>query len=133
MKKQVEEWYYFADQDMLTVSKIIDDPNLTNVVAFHCQQAVEKYLKAFIAAHDIKLVRIHDLIKLYDIVRQIKDFEFDREILVLLTQLYTEDRYPGGGIGLLPAGIPTGEDAKRFYEFAKEVEQKIKAELKDGK
>ncbi|GHT61304.1 hypothetical protein FACS1894109_19770 [Spirochaetia bacterium] len=32
----------------------------------------------------------------------------------------------------MPDGIPTGEEAKKFYEFAKEVEQKIKAELKDG-
>jgi HEPN domain-containing protein len=132
MKKQVEEWYYFADQDMLAVSELIDNPNLTNIAAFHCQQAIEKYLKAFMVAHDIAIIKVHDLIKLYDIVKEINDFGFDLDLLDALTKLYTDDRYPGSGIGLLPDGIPTDEDAKRFYEFAKEVEQKIKAELKDG-
>jgi HEPN domain-containing protein len=84
------------------------------------------------SAHDITIIKIHDLVRLYDIVKQIKDFEFDVDLLDTLTKLYTDDRYPGGGIGLLPDGIPTGEEAKKFYEFAKEVEQKIKAELKDG-
>ncbi|MHC6202263.1 HEPN domain-containing protein [Breznakiellaceae bacterium SP9] len=65
MKRQVEEWYFYADQDMLTVSEIIDNPSLTNVVAFHCQQAVEKYLKAFMVAHDMSVIKIHDLSTLY--------------------------------------------------------------------
>jgi HEPN domain-containing protein len=132
MKKQVEEWYFFAEKDMRAAFEISDTPDLTNIVAFHCQQAVEKYLKAFIAAYDISIIRTHDLIKLYDIVKQIKDFEFDVDLLDTLTKLYTDDRYPGGGIGLLPDGIPTDADTKKFYEFAQEVEQKIKAELKDG-
>ncbi|GHV95770.1 hypothetical protein AGMMS50293_20900 [Spirochaetia bacterium] len=132
MKRQVEEWYFFADKDLLAALEIINNPDLTNVVALLCQQAVEKYLKAFMAAHDIKIIRIHDLVKLYDIVKQIKDFEFDIDLLDTLTKLYTDDRYPGGGIGLLPDGMPTNEEAKKFYAFAKEVEQKIKAELKDG-
>jgi hypothetical protein len=32
MKKQAEGWIGFAEKDLLTVSKIIENPNLTNVV-----------------------------------------------------------------------------------------------------
>ncbi|MDR0497031.1 MAG: HEPN domain-containing protein, partial [Treponema sp.] len=48
MKKQVEAWIKFAEKDILTVSEIIENSNLTNIVTFHCQQAIEKYFKAFI-------------------------------------------------------------------------------------
>jgi hypothetical protein len=34
MKKQVEEWYYFADKDLLAALEIIYNPDLTNIVAF---------------------------------------------------------------------------------------------------
>ncbi|MHC6204282.1 HEPN domain-containing protein [Breznakiellaceae bacterium SP9] len=77
MKKQVEEWFFYVGKDILAVAKIIDNPNLTNIVAFHRQQAIEKYLKAFIAARDIKVIKIHNLLALYGIVKQIQDFGFD--------------------------------------------------------
>ena len=43
MKKQVEAWIDFAEKDILTISEIINNPALTNIAAFHCQQAIEKY------------------------------------------------------------------------------------------
>ena len=36
MKKQVEAWIGFAEKDILTVSEIIKNSHLTNIVAFHC-------------------------------------------------------------------------------------------------
>ena len=35
MKKLAEEWLAFADKDLKTILKIINDEYLTNVVAFH--------------------------------------------------------------------------------------------------
>ncbi|MCL2026295.1 MAG: HEPN domain-containing protein [Leptospirales bacterium] len=63
MKKQVEAWIKFADTDLLTVSEIIERPELMNVAAFHCQQAIEKYFKAFILKNEKPLVKIHNLLK----------------------------------------------------------------------
>ena len=40
MKKQVEAWIGFAEKDLLTISEIIENQNLTNIVTFHCQQAI---------------------------------------------------------------------------------------------
>jgi len=49
MKKQVEDWVLLADKDLQAAEIIIDDEYpLTNIVAFHCQQAIEKYFKALI-------------------------------------------------------------------------------------
>lgn len=41
------------------------DDFVTNIVAFHSQQAVEKALKALLEEKEIKLPRIHSLTRLY--------------------------------------------------------------------
>jgi HEPN domain-containing protein len=132
MKKQVEAWNYYACKHMLVVAEIINNPDLTNGVAFHCQQAIEQYLKAFLIAYDIEVIRTYDLVLLYDLVKQIRDFGFDLDLLDTLTKLYKDSRYPNENIGILSYGVPTTEQARMFYAFAKDVEQKIKAALQDG-
>ena len=49
MKKQVKDWILLADQD-LNASEILikNEYPLTNIVAFHCQQTIEKYFKAYL-------------------------------------------------------------------------------------
>jgi HEPN domain-containing protein len=61
MKKQVEDWLSLADKDLYAAEIIIrDDYPLTNIVAFHCQQAIEKYLKAYLIEKDVSLIKTHD-------------------------------------------------------------------------
>jgi HEPN domain-containing protein len=134
MKKQAEAWVGFAEKDMLTVAEIIGNSNLTNVATFHCQQAIEKYFKAFILENDKPLMKIHNLLTLYGIIKEIIDFGFNEDILATVNDIYLESRYPGE-IGLLDDGsMPTIEQANNFFVFAKEVEAKIKNELtKNGK
>jgi HEPN domain-containing protein len=36
------EWLKSANDDLMLVSSIIENAELTHMVAFHCQQAVEK-------------------------------------------------------------------------------------------
>jgi HEPN domain-containing protein len=129
MKKQVEVWIEFADKDILTVSEIIENPKLTNIAAFHCQQAIEKYFKAFILENEKPLMKIHNLMTLYGIIKEIIDFEFDEDLLSIINDIYLESRYPGG-IGLWDAcPMPTVEQANKFFVFTKEIEARIKNEL----
>jgi HEPN domain-containing protein len=129
MKKQVEAWIQFAEKDMLTISEIIKNPNLTNIVAFHCQQAIEKYFKAFILEKEKPLIKIHNLLTLYGTIKEIIDLELNEDLLSTLNDIYLESRYPGE-IGLLDDGsMPTIKQANEFFEFAKLIEQKIKNEL----
>ncbi len=46
------------------------------------------------------------------------------DIVDLLDKLYIDARYPGG-LGLLPSGKPSLDDAERFYEFAQEIHKLI--------
>ena len=128
MKKLVNDWIILAEKDIKTASLIINEEYLTNIVAFHCQQAIEKYFKAYILEHDKPLLKIHDLPKLYGIIKQIKDLEIDEDLLSIINETYIEDRYPGE-LGLLPDGMPSDEQAHNFLEFARRIEEKIKNEL----
>jgi HEPN domain-containing protein len=102
---------------------------LTNIVAFHCQQAIEKYFKAFILENDKPIMKIHNLLTLYGTIKEIIDFKFDEDLLSTVNDIYLESRYPGE-IGLLDDGsMPTTEQAHQFFAFAKEIEAKIKNEL----
>ena len=129
MKKQVEAWIGFAEKDLLTVSEIIENPALTNIVIFHCQQAIEKYFKAFILEKEKPLMKIHNLLTLYGTIKEIVDLKLDEDLLSTINDIYLESRYPGE-IGLLDeSSMPAIEQANQFYVFAKEIESKIKNEV----
>jgi HEPN domain-containing protein len=128
MKKLVNDWITLAEKDVKAASVIINEEYLTNIVAFHCQQAIEKYFKAYILECDRPLLKIHDLPKLYGMIKDIKDLEIDEDLLSIINETYIEDRYPGE-LGLLPYGMPSNEQAHDFLEFTKNIEEKIKNEL----
>ena len=131
MKKQVESWLFLADKDLMTAEIVLkeDDP-LTNIAAFHCQQTIEKYLKAYLIEKDIPLLKTHDLIKLYGMITSIKDLGIDEKKLIAINEVYIESRYPGE-IGSMPDGMPTTEQAKEFVEYAQEIKQIICDALKE--
>ena len=125
MKKITEDWLRSARMDLDNISKILREENLTPVVAFHSQQAIEKSLKALMEEHQIEFRKTHDLVYLHKIIKKHFDLKIDIGILRAINELYIDSRYPGE-FGLLPCGKPTLEDAKQFYDFAKEVFEKIK-------
>jgi len=121
MKKQVESWIFLADNDLYAAELLLkEEYPLTNIIAFHCQQMIEKYLKAFLIENDVKLVRTHDLIKLNEMVNEVKYIGIDEKKLLIINEVYMESRYPGD-MGLLSNGIPSLESAKEFFEFANDI------------
>ncbi len=120
MKAITQEWLNFAKTDIIVAKNSLSDEYITNAVAFHSQQTVEKCFKATIEENDLRLKRIHNLIKLYQIVEPLIDFSVDKEKLRQIDEVYTTSRYPGD-LGLLPDGKPSIKEAKEMYEFAKQI------------
>jgi HEPN domain-containing protein len=116
------EWLKAANDDIDSIGYIIKVENLTNVVTFHSQQAIEKSFKSLIEYKKISFVKTHNLEKLYKKLENI--IEVDYEKLELINELYIESRYPGD-MGLLPYGKPTLEDTKEIYDFALEIFDKV--------
>ena len=48
MKDATQQWLNSAETDLRTYKRILDDEFLTNIVAFHSQQVIEKCFKAII-------------------------------------------------------------------------------------
>jgi len=129
MKRQVEDWILLADKDLCAAEILLDNEYpLTNIVAFHCQQTIEKYFKAYLIEKDISIIRTHDLIRLNAMIKDIKDLGIDEEKLIIINEVYIESRYPGD-FGLLPDGMPSEEQAKEFVALAKEIKNIVLKDL----
>jgi len=121
MKKQTRDWVLLADGDLCAAEIILnDESHLTNICAFHCQQAIEKYLKAYLIEKSVPLIKTHDLIKLNGMINEVESIGIDEKKLFAVNEIYIETRYPGE-LGLVPSGMPTNEEAKEFIEYAKEI------------
>jgi HEPN domain-containing protein len=60
--KVVLEWLYFADADYDSALILNDSYRKHNeIICYHCQQAVEKYLKAFLCYNGVIPPKIHVL------------------------------------------------------------------------
>lgn len=98
----VEQWLVKADHDLTTAHLVQNHlPDYKDTIAFHCQQAVEKTLKAYLIHLDIGFKRSHDLIYLLDILEQPDVFtrdDYDR--LARLQDYAVEIRYPNDSIFL---------------------------------
>ena len=70
-------WITKAENDLKAVKQLLafeDSP--TDVISFHCQQSVEKYLKAYLKLVDVSVKNIHDLKTiLYLCMEEDKDFK----------------------------------------------------------
>jgi len=55
MRKQVEEWLHFAEIDLLSARKLLEDAYLTQSAAFHIHQSVEKCFKALIENLNLRI------------------------------------------------------------------------------
>lgn len=75
---------------------IEESPPLHDGVCFHCQQAAEKYLKAFLQEHSTPFRRTHDLEELLDLA-VILDAALKglRRGLRFLSNFAVDYRYPG--------------------------------------
>jgi len=126
MRYLTGEWLKAAADDLSTIGKIMGDENLTQVVAFHAQQAVEKSLKALLEEHGIDVPKIHDIVRLQKLVEKHVNLSDEQmRTLIKINELYIDSRYPGES-GLLPNGKPGVTDAEEFYAFAVLINNIIK-------
>ena len=57
----VEEWIDVAERELLAARRLCAEEPLTDIAAFHCQQAGEKLLKGYLTWAGRRLERTHDL------------------------------------------------------------------------
>lgn len=95
--KLVQQWKQKAQNDWITVEILITSKQCpTETVCFHCQQFVEKLLKALLTLHSIESPKTHDLRRLIQLAEPLipglSDLSDDSD---KLTVHGVETRYPG--------------------------------------
>jgi len=128
MNELTKEWLNHARKDLLVVEKILDDENLTNIIAFHSQQCIEKAFKSILIFYTSEIPRIHNLLKLYGMISKYEKIDVDLKSLEKINETYIDSRYPSD-LGLLPNGQPSLKTVKEFYYTAKEVFKQIKSKI----
>jgi HEPN domain-containing protein len=58
----LSQWLEKAEHDLIAAALIIEsNPIILDIACFHSQQAVEKFLKAFLLFHDQEISKTHNL------------------------------------------------------------------------
>jgi HEPN domain-containing protein len=130
MKATTRDWLKAASDDLLVIDYIIDNNLLTNVVAFHAQQVIEKSFKAVVEEFNITFKKTHNLQSLFLLIENVIPFEVNEMLLAELDRLYIDARYPGD-FGLLPDGKPTVGEGVAYKEEAFSIHSQIERFLSD--
>ncbi len=126
IKDLVGKWIKKAENDLLTAERELsfEDP-ITQTICFHCQQAAEKYLKAFLVHHQIYFTRTHKIMELLELCATVdSSFRDDLQDADNLTDYAVEIRYPDVWLE------PEIADAKEAFDTAGKVKEFVLERLK---
>jgi HEPN domain-containing protein len=119
----VQQWLKKAESD-LDCARILLHAEVNDYFpcAFHCQQAVEKFVKAYLVRHQVEFRKTHDLDELLNLTDSV-DPSLSREIgsCAWLTPYGVEFRYPGE---YPVVDHSTAQKAYNESEFVKEAVMK---------
>ncbi len=96
MREIVQEWVKKGESDFIAAKTLAPQEGLENQTGFHCQQAIEKWLKAYLIKQGEEIRKIHDLTALViECEKYDPDFENLESLVEGITDFAVEFRYPG--------------------------------------
>ena len=121
----VDQWLSKADEDFRLASHLVSEGAcFPSAIAFHSQQAAEKYLKALLADRDRPFPKTHDLARLLELVEEVVPVTAEALAeLDVLNPYGVETRYPGD------SPCVTGDEARRACGLARGARDAILAAL----
>lgn len=111
---EIRQWLIKANHDIGSAQRLLtgDAPFLDTAV-YHCQQAAEKALKAYLTLKDTPFQKVHDLAVLIEQCMDLdRTFEQIRDISGILNPYATAFRYPGDVLE------PDPSDAEEAFRLA---------------
>jgi len=112
----IAEWFSFADVDLASAEHLQSmRPQPLEIICYHCQQAVEKYLKGYLFFKGNEPPKTHDLVGLNDMCADFEEcFTNIDKICGVLTRYGVQPRYPHE-IEL------TESDMRKALEYARQI------------
>lgn len=120
-KELINSWIKKAEKDLLTAEHELSFPDgVKESICFHCQQAVEKFLKAYLILLGIPFTKTHEIGELITkCEKKDKEITIFKEEADKLTDYAIVVRYPGESLE------PTSEEAKEAFEIAKKIKEVV--------
>jgi len=126
IEEQVKNWILKAMEDFRVAKHELgfpDDEIATGPVCFHCQQLIEKLLKAYLVSRKVDFGRTHDLEFLLELSK-LEDPEFKELDIGNLRFYAVEVRYPDEFY------FPSVEEAKKCFEISLNIKDFVFSKLK---
>lgn len=127
-ENELEKWLKKAESDLKTAKILFDSKEvITESVCFHCQQAVEKYLKAFLVFNKKEFRKTHIIAELLKLSIDLdNDFNKLKELNIQSLTIYAvEVRYPDDFY------IPSLEEAQEALSLAEKTKEFVIKKLKE--
>lgn len=124
---EARRWLEKADHDRIGAEAALECASpVTDIAAFHCQQSIEKALKAYLVWRECDFEKVHDLGRLIDdCARYDAEFEPLKATVAPLSAYAVRFRYPG------PAD-PTVDEVKAALETVRTTLAFVAARLPEG-
>ncbi|MFA5326915.1 MAG: HEPN domain-containing protein [Prolixibacteraceae bacterium] len=122
-KNYIRQWILKAGEDLIVIDKLTQfEVVAASAVCFHCQQVVEKYLKAFLIAHGVEIRKTHNIEFL---LAECEEFDSDFGLIDPkdLNDFGVDIRYPGDIYS------PTIEETLAHKQIALDVKALVEQKL----
>lgn len=120
----IRQWLEKADHDLIAAKVLLEyNPMVLDNACFHCQQAVEKHLKAFLIYKEQEISKTHNIQFLINLCHKL-DADFTNIDVKDIEVFAVRVRYPGDYI------MPTIEEAKEYYQIALDIKALVLNKIK---
>lgn len=126
-REYVQNLLLRANNDLAAARHLLTaETPATDVICFHCQQTVEKFLKAWLYWHDVSAPRTHSLAELLNLCQRLDAGFAKMGDVEMLTPYAVETRYADDFYQ------PSTEEALKAVELAGEAARLIMDSLGKG-
>jgi HEPN domain-containing protein len=121
----IKQWLIKANEDIDVLILLTSEhpENFTSVITFHSQQAVEKFLKAYLIFRDIEIEKTHDVDFLLSECIKIEKSGFDEIDVKNLADFAVTVRYADDFM------VPTLKEALELKEIALDVKRVVEEKI----
>lgn len=94
--KYIQQWLDLAEEDLRIAEFTfkMESSIPYRAIAFHAQQAAEKYLKALLVFYNIDFPYTHDILKLIELTPDVLNLKATLDPAIKLTDYAVSRRYP---------------------------------------
>ena len=124
LKEFVQKWIVKAEHDFISAKTIFKyEPMILDNVCFHCQQSVEKYLKAFLIYKKQEIEKTHSVDYLLKKCAKL-DKDFEKLDMENLEDYAVKGRYPTDLID------PSAEKVKQYLKIVSITKKLVLSKIK---